>query len=352
MRKLYRPLLALAGAALFTSLLGGCGSSEEVSSTTPSPPPSTTTTTQTQAPQKDLNPLTGQRDLEKGASTRPVAVMIGNNDKSRPQPGLDQADLYVEMETEGGITRIMAVFANSTRLPDKLGPVRSARTPFALLAQSLDAIYCHAGGSSAGLSTIDKQNIPHLNALAYDGTAFWRDPTLRQQKGLEYSMMTSADKLTALIQKADFRSSSNRAAPFRFGEKTGNGAGQTVQVVFSGSQSIHFRYDAASRQYDKYNGRIGTSSPHQSAEGRTLSVSNVVVLYDDKYAENNTTISFRLKSGAGQLITGGTSRDIRWSRSSNGLVLTETDGSSLQVSPGKTYICVVTKGNQDQTICQ
>lgn len=53
--------------------------------------------------------------------------MIGNNDKSRPQHGLDQADLYVEAETEGGITRIMAVFANAARVPSQLGPVRSAR---------------------------------------------------------------------------------------------------------------------------------------------------------------------------------------------------------------------------------
>lgn len=58
-----------------------------------------------------------------------MAVMIGNNDKSRPQYGLDQADMYVEAETEGGITRIMAVFANAARVPAQLGPVRSAGRP-------------------------------------------------------------------------------------------------------------------------------------------------------------------------------------------------------------------------------
>ena len=81
---------------------------------------------------------------------RPVAIMIGNNDRSRPQINIDKADMYMEAETEGGITRIMAVFAGNSRVPNTIGPIRSARTPFIKSAESLDSIYVHAGGSKTG----------------------------------------------------------------------------------------------------------------------------------------------------------------------------------------------------------
>ena len=69
----------------------------------------TTTTTTTQSttakPDKDLNPLTGEYDITPGADTRPIAFMIGNNAKSRPQYGIEDADMYFEGETEYGITK-------------------------------------------------------------------------------------------------------------------------------------------------------------------------------------------------------------------------------------------------------
>ena len=141
-------ILTILTALCLTGALAGCGTGNPGSvpaSSQPAPettvgttaPPTTSPPTQ---PKGDFNIFTGEDSLAAGADTRPVAVMIGNNDKSRPQYGLDQADMYVEAETEGGITRIMAVFANAARVPAQLGPVRSARSPFALLAQSLDGI--------------------------------------------------------------------------------------------------------------------------------------------------------------------------------------------------------------------
>ena len=66
-----------------------------------------------------------------GEDNRPFAFMIGNNDRSRPQVGLDKAD-PVEAKP-GGITRIMAVFAE-----------RRTRTGTAShLAQRPHAV-CHA----------------------------------------------------------------------------------------------------------------------------------------------------------------------------------------------------------------
>lgn len=353
MCKRWLPVLA-AGCLIFGG--AGCASGPAPSSASPSStgavsttlPPSTTAAPT--VPEKDINPLTGLRDLEKGADSRPVAVMIGNDSRARPQYGIENADMYVEMETEGGITRIMAVFAGASRIPDKLGPVRSARSPFVLLAHSLDAVYFHAGGSAAGKETIQNTGLPHVDALVYQGSTFWRDAALRQSKGLEYSMLTSGSKAAAHLKKANTRGSSSRKAPFVFAQATGSGAGQSVQVSFSGLQSICFHYDTSTGLYTKSNGKLSSASPHKSAGGTALTASNVLVMYDQKYAENKYTIGFRLNGGRGLLVSGGTSRSVTWSRTNTQLSFKEADGSDLKVAPGKTYLCLVADGNAGATI--
>ncbi len=59
-------------------------------------------------------------------SSRPIiAAKIDNFPRARPQWGLDLADVIIEENVEG-VTRFVALF--HTQLPDRLGPVRSART--------------------------------------------------------------------------------------------------------------------------------------------------------------------------------------------------------------------------------
>lgn len=343
---------ALAACALAMS---ACQSSN-ISSSTATTKSSTTAspTTITTQSARDLNPLTGINDVIPGTSVRPVCVMIGNNDRSRPQYGLDKADMYVEGETEGGITRIMAVFSGPSRIPDKLGPVRSARTPFILLAESLGAVYCHAGCSKAGAVTLKAADVSNIDALFYiDGKAFWRDDALRKSKGLEYSLMTSGTNLAAMVQTKKYSTDAKKPSPFSFGSvSAGSGAGSKVQIRMSVNQTIGFTYDAKNRLYDKVNGTLADGEPAKTAEGVQLSATNILILYDERYSENEVTISFRLKSGTGQFITGGTSRPIKWSRTADSLKFTEENGSDLNVNPGKTYICLTASGNASQTVLE
>jgi hypothetical protein len=74
-------------------------------------------------------PLTGTpvaEDLAETLARRPLLmVKIANGAAARPQTGLEEADVVVEELVEGGLTRFAALF--HSRLPDQVGPVRSAR---------------------------------------------------------------------------------------------------------------------------------------------------------------------------------------------------------------------------------
>lgn len=68
------------------------------------------------------HPFTGGR---KGLDDPVLAVKIENTAPAFPQSGLRSADIVYVEQVEGGETRVMAVF--SSRLPSRVGPVRSAR---------------------------------------------------------------------------------------------------------------------------------------------------------------------------------------------------------------------------------
>src|SRR5438309_2305585 len=71
-------------------------------------------------------PLTGQRAPGGIVPQRPaLAIKVENLPESRPQAGLDGADIVYEEPVEAGITRFIAVF--QCREAARVEPVRSAR---------------------------------------------------------------------------------------------------------------------------------------------------------------------------------------------------------------------------------
>lgn len=94
------------------------------------------------------NPLTGEAvanpdDLNR----RPIAVKLANApaDYTRPQAGLNDADIIFEHWTEGAVTRFTAIFYDT--VPPTVGPVRSARLIDLELPAMYDAMLAFSGAS-------------------------------------------------------------------------------------------------------------------------------------------------------------------------------------------------------------
>ena len=66
--------------------------------------------------------------------------------QARPQNGLSEADVLIEIKVEGGITRFCALFTDYRDLPE-ICPVRSARDQFFQLILPLQPLYVHIGES-------------------------------------------------------------------------------------------------------------------------------------------------------------------------------------------------------------
>ena len=155
---------------LSACMLFACGKKQKDFETDTSAP----VTTAEPAAATDVNPLTGLTGLpESSIGKRPVCVMVENSPEARPQWGLCSPDIVVEGEVEGGITRMMWMYADISSAP-KIGPTRSARHDYVELAEGFDAIYVHFGGSNLAYDKISADKVDDIDGMKA-GSYFARD---------------------------------------------------------------------------------------------------------------------------------------------------------------------------------
>ena len=335
--------------------LASCGSKTPVS--TPTDDTTTTTTGTTLPPDKLVNPLTGVLDLDKEDGNRPVAIMVPNDSQVRGyQINLDKADFYMECETEGAIPRIMAVFANASRIPEKFGPIRSARSPFVTTAKELGFVLTFSGATSHVLKKISNYKLDNLNAGRIGTAAFWRDSYLASHVTNYHNLLTGGEKIAAQLDKKGFSTTAIKDVPFVFGEKTGTAAATTIQLNTTPSTVATFVYDSATGLYGKNLGKITSYKPHKTNEGNQLKTANVLVLYAPKFVETTdrkyTWYDFEAGSGTAYLFSGGTYRKLTYTRSSESLSFTEEDGSNAIFAEGKIYMVLADQKLESKQVIQ
>lgn len=297
---------------------------------------------------ENFNILTGKNDVSKSAvGKRPVAIMINNISASLPQYGIYDADVMFECPVEGGITRMMALYADYTKVPDVCS-VRSCRYYFAYFASSFDAVYLHWGiDKYIAANKLETLAIDHIDG-EYNSALFKRDPNRVGAYSTEHTGYCDGSEIPAQIKASGIRSelteSSNKAA-FSFTDKfkkLSDEAATKVNIQFSNSYYSTFTYDEKSKTYKKqHNG----SKHMDSATNKQLAYTNVIVLAsnDIKVIKNdNGLLSLDWKGGYGYCFSAGTVRKITWSKESEKgrLVLKTTDGKELKINSGKTYIGV------------
>ncbi len=349
-----RRLFALALAILLVLSLAACGKQEPPESVV-EPTTETTTTTTEPAPKYGLNPLTGVEDMTTD-NNRPIGFVVTDEDANHKQINIDKADMYFEAETEAGIPRMIVIFSSIDRIPDEIGPIRSARMHFAKFADALDMMYGHIGGSPTGYDTITSLGVDDFTATSKLNAA------LTNSKNRSWNRKTfPKENVLRAVQAKKHSLTTKQAAPYQFGNKTGSNTATSVNVKLSHSYNMAFTYDAAKGVYQKHRNSPDTavhlSYNTDGSTGNAIEVSNVIVMYDQRSTFSDSRnpsagyVDFALKSGSGLLANGGYSRDIRWKNDANGLKFYESDGTTpLTVSAGKTFVCLTGTERQSQTV--
>lgn len=314
-------------------------------------PETTTTTTTTQAPVIITNPLTGEADYNTAAvGKRPVAVVVENSPQARPQYNMDTPDIIVEGEVEGGITRMLWLYADMTSLPEQVGPTRSARPSYVEFSQFFDSIFVHYGEShSKGDYTgadevIERDNIDNINGMT-TSSCFKRT----SDKVSPHNAVLVGSKLVEVIENKGYRteldeSGFTQLAFYDAFTPVSSTACTSLKVKISSRTNTHsLKYDADKKAY-----------VNASDYGKEVSFTNVIIMFaDSEYVDKEnykgtgnteTYCNYKFTSGTGKLASAGYITDFNWTNENGVLKFTDAaTGKELQLNAGNSWLCLASQ---------
>jgi len=354
-------LLPLVLALMITlTACGGDAGKEQVPiqtstpTNTPAPTPEPTPVVEvTEQPKPEyngpLNPLTGLPIEEEWVNVRPIAVVVNNLKASLPQLGISKADVIYEVLTEGGITRMLAVY-QSVKDVGLIGSVRSARTYFLELALGHDAVFLHGGGSPDAYDKIKAWGVTSLDGVngPYGTTLFWRDKDRIKNNGKEHSLVTSGETIQELFAGYKFRKdhAEDYVYEMQFSDEVTLSEGKQatkIIVPYSDYKTGVFTYDPQTGKY------LTEEYGQKHVDGNTgeqLSVTNVLILKTKcKRIKDDSAgrITVDLSTGDGWFAYGGQIIPIQWSKDGvNGQLVYKTlNGDLVTLGAGNSYVNII-----------
>ncbi len=346
----------------------GCGDKDkyEQSGNVSTTGESNETTTNAEVLPEDVNPLTGKADLSASAKGgRPIAIMVENSPAARPQWGLTTPDIVLEGVVEGGITRMMWIYADAEDIPSKVGPVRSARHDYVEIAKGMNAIFVHWGGSDEKGYTLAYPTIKNLGVNNVDGLTqgsyFFRDNTRNTTS--EHRGCTSGDRVINAISKLGYKTTQTVKdwAPYKasvdgqqaiWGDNSVTGACKEIKIVFSSGYVHTFKYNQEEKRYYNY---LNDKAMTDGNNGKQMAVENVLVAYSPistlGTGKGHKEWNLELTRGEGFYVSNGVGQKVYWSKDgkSGALKFTSVNGQPLSVNSGQTWIGIVPDANRSLT---
>ena len=289
------------------------------------------------------NPLTGmtaEEGFDEDALNRRIAAfVVENSPDSRPQWGMDDPeyspDIILQGEVEAGITRTLWMYADYNKLPEIIGPMRSARPPYIKFSELFDSIFIHWGRSSSkgnyiGATTVFKDDkVDHIDQMTFNDKVglYGRDQT--RSTAIEHRGILHGDKVPAALEQAEFRVEPKKKTKLRFSK-----AAWMTRVP--NAESIHVDYSAKT----SWESTVWTYDPddekyHTALFRNDLERDNLLILFDEtEYIDKSdymgeigytiTYCNYNLSGGEGKLISKGNAKDITWKINKKGkLILTD-----------------------------
>lgn len=207
------------------------------------------------------------------ANRRSIGVMLSSDVITRPVSGFAEADMVWELPVlVSDVTRLLAVYQCGR--PDDIGSIRSARHDYLFLAEGIDAIVAHWGGSYHALNRIAVGEFDTINALTNPFGAYFRKDTLPAP----YNGFTTYENLWNALQKLEYRTATNFKG-YQFKDDVAMGerpAGGTLSIGWPGAFRARYEYDPETNKYVRYWG--GTKQVDGGDKTREVTPSVVAIM--------------------------------------------------------------------------
>lgn len=271
------------------------------------------------------SPFTG----EEAAEDAPVvAVKVDNAPAARPHTGLEAADVVFVEPVEAGLSRLVAVYSDD--LPERVGPVRSARESDVELLEQFDR-------PALAYSGVQERLRPVLEDAPLVAVAEGQAPeayTRGAERAAPHNLYVAPAALLAAAPEA------GEAADvgFRFGDAPADGGEPAGEHTVSyANASFTFTWSEAAEEW-----RIATDGEPTEATAGTVVVQHTRVR-DSEYHDGSgavTPYTETVGSGTAEVLRDGQRYPAEWSRptASAGTEYTTPEGEPLRFATGPVWV--------------
>ena len=269
-----------------------------------------------------------------------LAVKIDDTNPAHPQIGIEDADVVYIEQVESGLTRLMAIF--SSRIPERVGPVRSARiSDIDILSQYGNVAFAYSGAQSKLLPIISQANLLDLGAQRQSPTIYTTDPARIQP----YAMVLRADLLMARIVEKQYEIDSARSVGFIFGDEPKDGKPTDEVVIDWPAATYKAQWSESEKRWFLYhNGRINSAESGIILGPTTLVIQMVSITpseFGDKFG-GVTPFSETVGEGKAYVLRNGKRFAGTWTRSdaNSGTTFSLLDGEEIKFAPGQVWVAL------------
>jgi hypothetical protein len=288
-------------------------------------------------------PVVVEKNLLSGreGSNGPVLVVkIDDTKNSRPQIGLEDADIVYIEQVEGGLTRLAAVF--SSIIPERVGPVRSARiSDLDILPQFGRVAFAYSGAQKKLLPVIASANLQDLGAQRQSPTIYTRD----LNRPSPYNMVLRADLLMQKVADQNYQVDSAKNIGFKFGEINPGGLATSKVVMHWPAATYSAEWSTLESRWLLSRNKVSDVAESGYVLGPTTMVVQLVSIspsaYGDKFG-GNTPFSQTVGSGKAYVLRNGQRFEVQWNRPTidSGTTFTLPDGTVMNFDPGQIWIAL------------
>lgn len=330
-----RNLVALVVAGLVFASCSGSSDSTSTESVVDSSVASAEETTTTTTIPIVRAPLTGAQAPDESVIGRPALVVkIDNHPKSRPQWGLNQADIVFEENVEQ-LTRFAAVYHSQGS--DPVGPIRSGRIQdINLLASFNGPLFAWSGGNAQVSAAIRKSTMVDLShSSANEAGGFRRESS----RVAPHNLVAETSKLWTLAP-ADAKPP---VPQFEY-----RADGETVPTDSKPAGAVKISMDGVDIMWEWSPEnltfvRSQDDKPHVDMQDVRINAPNVVVVSVVYTRSGSSPVAKSVGSGEVWVYTAGKLIQGSWERLDpfKPFVFKDTNGAVIKLTPGRTWVEVI-----------
>lgn len=286
---------------------------------------------------KGISPLTGKRS--KQAKGPAVVVKVANTPRAIPQTGLDKADIVIEEQVEGGLTRFLAIFQTKHTV---VGPVRSIRSTDIAIVNSLNTpAVLFSGGNRAFVNLIRQQDIIDVSEGRCP-SSYRRISARTPPYNLYARTGTVARGIGSDAPPTQFRFRAKKP-------KVGGKRARRARITYS-ANLVDWQWHPRKKVWQRWQ----KGKPHTVASGKQINAENVIIVEVERVdsglrdtGRNVVTEDVYVGEGRALILTKGRVIRARWNRETLSSVTTFVErksGKLVRITPGKTWIQMAARG--------